>query len=107
VEIRHPITQYLKAMDTSEPVVVAWAWVESEASVIKSLLGSYGIRCHYSSEFPTRFYPVASEKTGHIRIFVPGPLAQEARAILEEHRRHGAPLQLVEDDAPGGGDEGE
>jgi hypothetical protein len=84
-------------MDTSKPVVVAWAWAESEASVIKSLLGSYNIPCHYSSELPTRFYPVSAEGAGHIRIFVPASLAQEARTILEEHCRHGAQLRLVED----------
>jgi hypothetical protein len=84
-------------MDKSAPVIVAWTWAESEASVIKSLLGSYNIPCHYSAELPTRLYPVSAEGIGHIRIFVPASLAQEARNILEEHRRHGATLRLVED----------
>jgi hypothetical protein len=85
-------------MDKSAPVVVAWAWSDGEASVIKSLLGSYNIPCHYSIELPTRFYPASTDGSGHIRIFVPAPLAGEARAILEEHLRSGAPLHLVEDD---------
>ncbi len=84
-------------MDKSAPVVIAWAWADSEASVIKSLLESYDIPCHYSSELPTRLYPLASEGLGQIRVFVPASLAQEARRILEEHRRHQAPLRLVED----------
>ena len=84
-------------MDKSAPVVIAWAWADSEASVIKSLLESYNIPCHYSSELPTRLYPLATESLGQIRVFVPASLAQEARRILDEHRRHQAPLRLVED----------
>ena len=84
-------------MDKSAPVVVARAWADSEASVIKSLLESYSIPCHYSSELPTRFYAPRTEGLGPIRIFVPASLAEEARHILEEHRRHQAPLHLVED----------
>jgi len=84
-------------MDKSAPVVVARAWVEGEASVIKSLLESYDIPCHYSSELPVRLYPVSPEDEGRIKIYVPAPLAQEARRILDEHRRHQATLRLVED----------
>jgi hypothetical protein len=84
-------------MDKSEPVVVARAWTDSEASVIKSLLESYDIPCHYSSEIPNRLYSTSPEGKGQIRIFVPAALAQEAGHILEEHRRNQAPLRLVED----------
>jgi hypothetical protein len=75
-------------MDKTEPVIVARAWVDSEASVIKSLLESYDIPCHYSSEFPNRLYPVSSgSDSGSIRIFVPAAFEEEAKRILEEHRR--------------------
>ena len=84
-------------MDKSAPVIIARAWSESEASVIKSLLGSYNIPCHYSSELPNRLYRVPDEGLGQIRLYVHASLAQEARRILEEHRRHQAPLRLVED----------
>lgn len=84
-------------MDKSEPVVVARAWVDSEASVIKSLLESYSIPCHYTSALPGRLYPRADESEGRIRLYVPAALAQEALRILDEHRRHDAPLRLVED----------
>ena len=84
-------------MDKSAPVVVARAWREGEASVIKSLLESYHIPCHYSSELPVRLYPVSSEDEGWIRIYVPASLAKEARRVLDEHRRHHASLRLVED----------
>ena len=85
-------------MDMSAPVVVARTWTDSEASVIKSLLESYSIPCHYSSELPHRIYPVSAGAVGQIRVFVPASLAQEAGRILEEHRRHQAPLRLVEDE---------
>lgn len=87
-------------MDKKAPVIVARTWTDSEASVIKSLLESYRIPCHYSSELPHRIYPLSAKGLGEIRIFVPEPLAQEARLILEEHRRHQAPLRLVDDEDP-------
>jgi hypothetical protein len=85
-------------MDKTEPVVIARAWADSEASVIKSLLESYSIPCHYSSELPSRFYAVSAEGLGQIRIYVPASLAQEAKRILDEHRRNLANLHLVEDE---------
>jgi hypothetical protein len=84
-------------MDKSTPVVIARVWADSEASVIKSLLESYGIPCHYSSELPNRLYPVPAADSGRIRIFVPSSLAQDARRILAEHRREDGTLRLVED----------
>lgn len=84
-------------MDKSEPVIIARAWVDGEASVIKSLLESYSIPCHYSSELPSRLYSLDKEGLGPIRIFVPAPLAEEAQRILNEHRRNLANLRLVED----------
>ena len=83
-------------MDKSAPVVVARAWVDSEASVIKSLLESYDIPCHYSSELPARLYPVSREGEGGIKIYVPASMAQEARRILDEHRRQATPITNYE-----------
>jgi len=88
----------MNTLDMSEPVVVASVWSDNEASVIKSLLGSYNIPCHYSADLPTRLYPVSADGlTGHIRIFVPASAAPEARLILEEHRRHQGSIKPVED----------
>jgi hypothetical protein len=72
-------------VDKSPPVVVARAHTDGEASVIKSLLDSYGIPCHYSSEIPGRFYPLPAGVMGPIRILVPASVAEEARRILDEH----------------------
>ena len=74
-------------MDKSEPVVVARVWAESEASVIKSMLEAYGIPSHYTSELPTRIYPVSAGGVAQIRIFVPAALAGEARDLLEENHQ--------------------
>ena len=87
-------------MDKTAPVIVARAWTDSEASVIKSLLFSYNIPCHYSSEMPHRIYPVSVQGLAEIRIFVPAALAPEALRVLDAHRRHAyeAHLRLVESD---------
>jgi len=71
-------------MDKSEPVVVARVWAESEASVIKSMLEAYGIPSHYTSELPSRIYPVSAKGVAQIRIFVPAAMADEARELLHE-----------------------
>ena len=85
-------------MDKEAPVVVARVWVESEASVIKSLLESYEIPCHYNSGLPNRLYPLPEDPdSGQIRIIVPAAFESEARDILEEHKRQQAPLRLVDD----------
>ncbi len=84
------------------PVIVARAWTDSEASVIKSLLEGYNIPCHYASELPHRIYPVSVEGLGEIRIFVPAALAEEASRILRDHRRRKAPLRLVDDEPEDG-----
>jgi hypothetical protein len=89
-------------MDKAAPVVVARTWTDSEASVIKSLLEGYNVPCHYASELPHRIYPASVDGLGEIRIFVPAPFAQEARQILEEHRRREVPLRLVDDGEPNG-----
>jgi hypothetical protein len=85
-------------MDKAPPVIVARTWTDSEAAVIKSLLESYNIPCHYSSELPHRIYPVSMDTRAQIRIYVPAVLEEEAIRVLEEHRRRQAPLHLVEDE---------
>ena len=85
-------------MNKDAPVVVATTSTESEAVVIKSLLESYNIGCHYMSELPHRIYPLSGEGLAEIRIYVPAAMADEARRILAEYRRREAPLRLVDDD---------
>jgi hypothetical protein len=85
-------------MEKAVPVIVARTWTDSEAAVIKSLLESYSIPCHYSSELPHRIYPVRVEPQGQIRIYVPAALEEAARRILADHRRRQANLRLVENE---------
>jgi hypothetical protein len=85
-------------MDESAAVAIARVWKDSEAIVIVSLLQSYGIPSHYSSELPHRIYPVSTEDRGGIKVFVPAAFAEEACQILKEHRRPADHLRLVEDD---------
>jgi hypothetical protein len=87
-------------MDSSAPTVVATTFMDSEASVIKRLLESYSIPCHYSSEIPHALYPITIDGLGEIRIYVPGALADEARRILSEHRRIHMHLRLIEPAGP-------
>lgn len=82
-------------MINKAPVVVATTWMSAEASVIKSLLEGYDIPCHSSSELLQLLYPVSVKGLTGIRIYVPAVLAQEARRVLEEHRRR-CHLHLVE-----------
>jgi hypothetical protein len=83
-------------MDKPSPVIIARAWTDSEAAVIKSLLESYSIPCHYSSELPHRIYPISVDSMAQIRVYVPAAFEQEALRVLEAHRRRDASLRLVE-----------
>jgi len=85
-------------MDESAAVPIARVWKDGEALVIVSLLQSYGIPSHYSSELPHRIYPVSTEDEGGIRVFVPAAFAGEARHILKEHRRIADQARLEGDD---------
>jgi hypothetical protein len=82
-------------MINKAPVVVATTWMPTEASVIKSLLEGYDIPCHSSSELLQLHNPLSLRGLTAIRINVPAVLAQEARRVLEEHRRR-CHLHLVE-----------
>lgn len=85
-------------MDKEAPVVVATVSSESEAIVIKSLLASYEIGCHYMAEMPHRFYPLQGENLPEIKIYVTANAAGEARRILDEYRRREVPIRLVDED---------
>lgn len=85
-------------MDESAAVPIARVWNDGEALVIVSLLQSYGIPSHYSSELPHRIYPVSTEDEGGIRVFVPAAYAGEARHVLKEHRRLADRAHPVSDD---------
>lgn len=70
---------------------------DSEAELVRSLLESYGIPCNLSSDIPHSVYPLSVDGLGEIRISVPEEAFEEAKTILEEHRKSGG----VGDAAPG------
>jgi len=85
-------------MNYESPALVAQTWMDSEAFVIKSLLEGYNIPCHFLSRMPHMLYPINVEGLAEFRIYVPAPLADTARIILEEHRRTYDHLRLVDSD---------
>jgi len=85
-------------MNPPGTTIVATVSHPTEASVIRSLLESYGVVCAFSSRIPHNIYPVSIEGVTHIHIYVPEALAPEATRILEEHRRPDSSLHLVEQD---------
>jgi hypothetical protein len=88
-------------MNPKGTAIVATVCNLSEASVIRSLLDSYRIPCEFTSWIPQNLYPVSIEGVTDIHIFVPLALEEEARTILEAHRRPDSTLRLVEDGESG------
>ena len=79
-----------------EPVVVAVTSTDSEATVIQSLLEGYSIPSQRGSDLPHHIYPLSGEGVTQIRIYVPSSLADEARRVLDAHRRRAARMRLVD-----------
>jgi ribonuclease-3 len=57
-----------------------------EASVVRSLLESHGIRSIASSDVPHSIFPLSVDGLGEVRICVHPAEAEEARRIIESHR---------------------
>ena len=64
--------------------------------MIRSLFESYEIPCAFNSWIPQYLYPVSIEGITDIHVFVPLAFEEEARLILEEHRRPDSTLRLVD-----------
>lgn len=69
--------------------VIFKTWNDTEAELVRGILESYGIPCQLSSEIPHAVVPLTVDGLGEIRLAVPSEAAEEARRILEEHRRAG------------------
>jgi len=67
-------------------VVVSRLWGDSEASLVRSLLESYGIPVTVSSDLTHSLYPLTVDGLGEVRILVPEEYAEDATRILEAHR---------------------
>ena len=64
-------------------------WDDGEAEMIRQLLESYGIPVQMVSDVAHSVYPITLDGLGEVRILVPENKLAEARALLDEHRRHG------------------
>jgi hypothetical protein len=76
--------------NTVGPVVIHRCYSDAEAEMVRSLLESYGIPCNLQSDITHVAYPFTVDGLGEVRILVPAPAADEARSILEAHRRTGS-----------------
>jgi hypothetical protein len=73
--------------DGSVPVVVFRSSGDVEAEIVRALLDSYDIPCSLNSDITHLAYPFTVDGLGEVRISVPAPLAEDARAIIEAHRQ--------------------
>jgi ribonuclease III len=71
----------------AEPVVVFRTHSEVEASVVRGLLDSHGIRALASWSAPHAILPMAVRGLGEVRIAVHPDEADEARRVIESHRQ--------------------
>lgn len=65
------------------------AWSDGEASMVRQLLATYGIRCQIVSDFPRTVLPTFIDGVREFRILVSRTRLDEARTLLAEHRREG------------------
>ena len=75
--------------DSDRVTLLLSTWNDGEAAMIRQLLESYGIPVQTVSDVPHSVYPITVDGLGEVRILVPGNRLAEARALLDEHRRHG------------------
>ena len=64
-------------------------WSDGEASLIRQLLGSYGIPSQVVSDVPHALLPLSVDVLGEIRVLVPAEHWADAQALIADHRRHG------------------
>ncbi len=70
----------------ADPIVIFRTHSDIEASVVRSLLDSHGIRSLHSSDIPHSIFPLSVDGLGEVRIAVHPDEADEARRIIEMHR---------------------
>ena len=68
-------------------VVVFRTHSDIEAHIVRSLLESHGVRSLLASDIPHTIFPVNVDGLGEVRISVTNGQAEEARRIIESHRK--------------------
>jgi ribonuclease-3 len=79
----------------SLPLVIFRTHSDIEASIVRSLLESHGIRSIVSSDVPHSVFPLTVDGLGEVRISVHPGQADEARRIIDSHRTDGAGERVV------------
>jgi ribonuclease-3 len=74
----------------SSPLVIFRTHSDIEASIVRGLLESHGIRSIVSSDVPHSVFPLTVDGLGEVRISVHPEEADEARRIIDSHRSDGA-----------------
>jgi ribonuclease-3 len=82
------------------PVVIFRTHSDIEASIVRSLLESHGIRSIASSDVPHSVFPLSVDGLGEVRISVHPDEADEARRIIDGHRSDDVNGQVLR--LPGG-----
>jgi ribonuclease III len=67
-------------------VIIFRTHSDIEASVVRGLLDSRGIRSLASSDLPHSIFPLSIDGLGEIRVSVHADQAEEARQLIESHR---------------------
>ena len=82
---------------TTEPIVVFRTQSDVEASVVRALLESYGIKVLLSSDVPHNLFPLTVNGLGEVRLSVRPDQAEEAQRLigsshsqLDDHGEHSA-----------------
>jgi ribonuclease-3 len=70
----------------SPPVVIFRTHSDIEASVVRGLLESHGIRSIATSDVPHSVFPLSVDGLGEVRLLVHPDEADDARRIIESHR---------------------
>ena len=74
-------------MDTFQLLLTTWD--DGEAAMLRQLLEAAGIPCQVVSDVPHSVYPITVDGLGEVRILVPARRLDEARAVIDDHRRQG------------------
>ena len=70
----------------SDLVVIFRTHSDIEASIVRSLLESHGIRSIVSSDVPHSIFPLTVDGLGEVRIAVHAEAAEDAERVIESHR---------------------
>jgi hypothetical protein len=75
--------------DAADAVLLLTTWDDGEAAMVRQLLENEGIPAQVVSQVPHSVWPITVDGLGEVRVLVSANRLQEARDLLEQHRRQG------------------